>query len=312
MNGQVVVTGGRGFIGSRLVKALEKMGNTVSIVEIDDGDGGILDFELLMRKFNGPKIVFHLGATSGNLYFNYPPLGIKTNCLGTWNVLEAARLSRVKRVIFASTQSLYAHAGLPHREYSRVDGDVNLYTSTKLYGEWLMQMFWRKYNLETIITRFASVYGIGEERKGKVANPVTQFIWGMMKGEAPTVYGDGEQTRDLTYVDDVVSALLHCMTDVPPGEIYNVSYGEETSFNNVIKTINKVLKTDINPIFVDPEASGLQTIYIGRQWSDNSKLKETGWKPQVNLEEGIKRVVEYTKERSLSPETMLDVGGDRQ
>jgi len=312
MNGQVVVTGGRGFIGTRLVKALEKMGNTVSVVEIDDGDGGIMDFELLMRKFNGPKVVFHLGATSGNLYFEYPPMGIKTNCLGTWNVLEAARLSRVKRVIFASTQSLYAHAGLPHREYSRVDGDVNLYASTKLFGEWLMQMYWRKHKLETVILRFASVYGIGEDRKGKVANPISQFIWGMMKGESPSLFGDGSQTRDLTYVDDVVSALIHSATSVPPGEIYNVSTKIETSFNDVIQTINKVLGTGIAPNYVSPEATGLQTIYIDRQWSDNSKLRNTGWKPQVDLEEGIRRVVEYTKGRSLSPETMLGAGGDKR
>jgi nucleoside-diphosphate-sugar epimerase len=295
MTGQVVVTGGRGFIGSRLVNALDKMGNTVSVVEIDDGQGGILDFKLLMRKFNGAKIVFHLGATSGNLYFEYPPMGIETNCLGTWNVLEAARLSRIKRVVFASTQSLYAHCAVPHKETYPPAGDVNLYASTKLFGEWLMQMYWRKYALETVILRFASVYGIGEEKKGKVANPITQFIWAAMNGEIIKIYGNGNQTRDLTFVDDVVSALIHCSTSVPPGEIYNVSYGVETSFNEVVNTIVKVLGMPVVKHFVEPEASGLQTIYIDRQWSDNSKLRGTGWTPKVNLEDGIRKVVEYTK-----------------
>jgi UDP-glucose 4-epimerase len=301
MTGNIVVTGGKGFIGSRLVQALEKMGNTVSIVEQDDGQGGILDFELLMRKFNGAKVVFHLGATSGSLYFEYPPLGIKTNCLGTWNVLEAARMSRVRRLLFASTQSLYAGCPLPHKETHTPAGDVNLYVATKLFGEWLMQMYWRKYGLETIILRFASVYGIGEERKGKVANPVTQFIWAALNNEVLNVYGNGRQTRDLTYVDDVVSALIHCITAVPPGEIYNVSYGVETSFNEVVDIIGKVLEKKVEYEYVNPEASGLQTIYIDRQWSDNSKLQATGWSPKVNLEEGIRKVVEYTRDSTLSP-----------
>jgi nucleoside-diphosphate-sugar epimerase len=295
MSGQVVVTGGKGFIGSRLVAALEKMGNTVSIVEYDDGKGGILDFELLVRKFNGAKIVFHLGATSGNLYFEYPPLGINTNCLGTWNVLEAARMSRVKRVLFASTQSLYAGCHVPHKETYTPAGDINLYASTKLFGEMMMQMYWRKYAIETIILRFASVYGIGEEKKGKVANPITQFLWAAMNDEPIKIYGTGRQTRDLTFVDDVVSALIHCSTAVPPGEIYNVGYGVETSFVEAVQTIARVLGKKIDTSFIEPEFSGLQTNYIDRQWCDNSKLRGTGWTPKVNLEDGIRKVVEYTK-----------------
>ena len=292
MSGMVVVTGGRGFIGGHLVRALEKMGNAVKIVEVDDGAGGILDFELLMRKFMGAKLVFHLGATSGNLYFNYPPLGIKTNCKGTWNVLEAARLAGVRRVLFASTSSLYAFSPLPHKEEHPVADDINLYALTKRFGEATCQMFWRKYGLETVILRLASIYGTEEEKKGNVMNPIHQFIDCMMRGEQPVLFQGGKQTRDLTFVDDVVSAFIHASMSVPPGEIYNVSTGQETSFNDVVDAINKVLGKNIKPIYRNFETSGLQTVYIDRQWVDNSKLQATGWKPTVDLMSGIKRIVD--------------------
>jgi len=295
----VLVTGGKGFIGRRLVEALEKKGNEVRVIDVEKENMlGVLDFDSLLQAMQGVKIVFHLGAISGNLYFEHPPLGIKVNCLGTWNLLEAARIARVKRVVFASTSSLYAETPIPHKETSAPEGAVNLYSATKLFGEYMMQMYWQRHRLETVICRFASIYGVGEESKGHVANPVTQFICDMLEGNQPVLFGDGSQTRDLTYVDDVVSALLHCATSfmtVMPGEIYNVSTNYASSFNYVVEVINKVLGTDIKPKYEPYKVTGLQSVYVDSQVCDNTKLVSTGWTPKVSLEEGIRRIVESKK-----------------
>ena len=181
----VLVTGGRGFIGRRLVSAL---GPDTRVIDIDDGKEGILDMDLLIREFQSVGTVFHLGSCSGNLYFEgNNARGILTNCIGTLNVLEAARIARVKRVIFASTQTAYAGTPVPHLEDGPISPETNLYTATKIFGEHLCRMYWRRFGLETVVLRFASVYGPGEETKGHVSNPLTQFCWGMMKGEQPIV-----------------------------------------------------------------------------------------------------------------------------
>lgn len=301
MSGRVLVTGGDGFIGQHVkhlcvLESRKKLENR-DVRVLDKEEGGILNTKYLAQAMEGVETVLHLGACSGNLFMVDDDAdlgGIRVNVEGTRNVLELARRKGVRRVVFVSTQSSYAHAPLPHHEDDLLDADINLYTATKVFGESLCRAYHRRYGLETVILRFSSVYGPGEESKGPVANPITLFIRKMLKGEAPVLYGDGYQTRDLLFVEDAARAVLHAAgSNVQPGQTYNVSTGRATTFRRVVELINGVLCSDLQPSFAPFPSAGLQTEYVRSQWTDNAKLRATGWEPEVAIEEGIRRTVEH-------------------
>lgn len=308
---KVVITGGAGFIGRRVAQGLregwfssfETFGPKPEVVIIDpkhDPSRSILNRADLSEALDGADTVLHLGAVSGNLYFDDQRAGIDTNIQGTLNVLDLARHLDVRRVVFTSTQSSYAHAPLPHHEDDPLSADINLYTSTKVFGEWLCKMYHRRYGLETVALRFSSVYGIGEETKGDVANPITLFLRGMLRGTAPSLYGDGYQTRDLLFVDDAAAAVLHAAgRRVQPGEVYNVSTEQMTTFRQVVSLINEtlvnlgVLARPLEPRFAPFTTAGLQTEYVRQQWTSSQKLRATGWTHNYPLDEGIRIAADY-------------------
>jgi len=287
-----VITGAHGFIGSRLGLFLEKRCKPYVPITYDTGMGGILDRGRLLRLFKDKSVVFHLGAISGSKFFDDLSVATRVNCEGTANVLEAARVNDVGTVVFASTSSCYAFGPVPHREEDPPKA-INSYVATKLYGEYLMKLFADLYGIRTVIMRFGSVYGIGEGRKGSVANPVTQFLNTMLEGRYPLVYGKGKQKRDLIFADDVAEALFLASWSaaIKPGDIYNVATGTPISFNKVIELIGKVLKTHIKPMYVPYPKNKYQTKYIEIQYLDTSKFRAIGWAPKVGLEEGLKRIV---------------------
>lgn len=288
-----LVTGGRGFIGRHTAALLAKRGDDVRVLDAEQG--GILNHDLLREAISDVNEVYHLGACSGNLHFrdDTQNSGITTNVQGTVNVLEAAR--RVDaRVVFASTMSAYAGCPIPHFEQAALNGEINLYTATKIMGEWLCSMYHRRYGLHVVPLRFSSVYGPGEESKGPVANPVTLFIRQMLRGEAPVLYGDGTQTRDLIFVEDVARAAIHAAGPmVTRGETYNVCTQQATRFIDVVSIINRILGTSIEPSFAPFPGAGLQVEYVSEQLASNEKFRRTGWVPQVQLWDGVQRAVEY-------------------
>ena len=290
----VLVTGGKGFIGRRLVKRLETMGNDVFVV--DKEDDGVLNRKLLEDLMPRTSVIFHLGAVSGALFFTDEPIhAVKVNCEGTATLLEvAARFNNIKKVIFAGTMSSYGWTPIPHVENGPVSCP-NAYVATKLFGERLMRLYFENRKLRTVCLRFSSVYGIGEEtkRNGRIANPVTQFAWNAMRGHRPRLFGDGTQTRDLVFVDDVVSALL-ASVQANPGEVYNVCTNVETSFNEVVDLLSVILGNKVVPEYEKWKPYDQQLGYVDRQRASFDKLQQaTGWKPNYSIQTGLKVVLDH-------------------
>ena len=300
----IMVTGGKGFIGRRLVEKLEKNGNKVVVV--DKENDGILNREYLSESLKDVSLVFHLGAVSGSIFFSDDPVhAVRVNCEGTVNLLEMALKAGVKRVVFAGTMSAYGFTPIPHME----DGPIscpNAYVASKIFGEKMMRLYFENRDLETVLLRFASVYGMGEETKkgGIVGNPLTQFIWSVLSGKPPKIFDKGTQTRDLVFVDDVVSALMAAATFGSPGDIYNVATDVETSMNEAIDILSLIHGIKIRADYVPYKPYDQQKIYIDRQRASFEKLHQaTGWKPRFDVQMGAKIAYHYYKEHpELVPE----------
>ncbi len=300
---KVLITGGCGFIGSNIAEACVKdgyevvildnffLGRTGNIETIKDQvklvKGDVRDEKLIMEIMDGVDYVIHQAAASSSGMFRSDLKGsVAINIEGTINLLNAAKEKDVKRFIYASTSSIYANNQPPLREDMFVI-PPNFYAATKLEKEYLATIFSQDHGLETVGLRYMSVYGPHEDGKGIYANLVTQFLWSMQKGEQPIIYGDGKQTRDFTYVKDIVQANMLAMTVRKKmlGEIFNVGTGTSHSLVELVSIINKILGTDIQPKYVNIPVKG----YILSQCADISKIGEAlDYKPRYSLESGIK------------------------
>lgn len=297
-----LVTGGCGFIGSNIAQALleknhevvvfdnfflgtesniEKIKKDISMVK-----GDIRDYNALLAASKGVDVILHQAAASSSPMFKENLKdALSVNIEGTVNVLNSAKSNNVKRVVFASTSSIYGNAKPPLKETMPVL-PVNFYASSKLMKEHLAALFGVEYGLETVGLRYASIYGPHEESKSKFANLVSQFLWSMKKGEQPVIYGDGEQTRDFTYVKDVCQANILAATTKKKmlGEIFNVGTGKATSLNVLVDILNRALGKNIRPKYVRMPVKN----YIKTQLHDITKISNAlGYKPQYSLEKGV-------------------------
>mgnify|MGYP001570184580 CR=1 FL=1 len=302
----ILVTGGAGFIGSNLVEALVAHGHSVTIlddfslgkmenltsvknkVEVIKGD--LRDLETVKKATKDVDIVFNEAAASSSpMFIDDLRNAVSVNVDGFINVLNACRINDVKKLIYASTSSIYGNSKPPLKEDIPVT-PVNLYASTKLLNEHLAILFGKEYGLETIGFRYMSIYGPREESKGIYANLATQFLWAMQRNEQPVVYGDGTQTREFTYVMDVVAANMLAMNLKKniSGEILNIGTGTCTSLNDLVAVINKILGKSIKPKYVENTVKG----YIDAQLSDITKIKNMlGYAPKYTLEKGLREII---------------------
>jgi len=305
---RVLVTGGAGFIGSNLVIELVKKGYNVIVlddfslgskenikkvldkVEIVNGD--IKDFELLKKITVGCDVILNQAAASSSPMFrNDLKNAVAVNIDGFANILEVSRINDVKRIIYASTSSLYGNNKPPLREDMKIE-PVNFYASTKLLNEHLAILFSTEYDIETIGFRYMSIYGPNEKSKGIYANLVTQFLWAIMDGKQPEIYGDGSQTRDFTYVKDVVQANILAVESKKRllGEIFNVGSGKSHSLNELVEIINRILGKNIKPKYTPVPIKN----YISVQLADLTKINSVlGYEPKYTLEVGIKDMLPY-------------------
>ncbi|MFH1410866.1 MAG: NAD-dependent epimerase/dehydratase family protein, partial [Patescibacteria group bacterium] len=208
------------------------------------------------------------------------------------NVLEWARKNGAKKVIYASTSSLYGNNPLPLTEDQHVT-PLNHYAVTKEVYEHASACYNRVYpDMDIIGFRFMSVYGPNEEAKGVYANLISQFCWDMARGLSPVIYGDGSQTRDFTNVRDVVQGItLAIETDKKLGaDVFNIGTGRATSLNEIMDALKKAFENPVEATYIEnPVKEG----YVQGQWADITKIKEVlGYEPTVKLEEGIKEQVE--------------------
>ena len=231
-----------------------------------------------------PEIIFHLGIPSSSPMYKKNPFLVGEAINGMVAIMELARRSETKKVVFASSSSVYNGVPTPHRE-DAVIPVKDYYTEARMAIERVAELYYQLYGIDYAGLRFFSVYGPHEEAKGSYANMITQFLWGMRVGEKPVVFGDGTQTRDFTYVKDIVAALL--LTSEKGTGIFNAGTGKAFSFNYVVELINSCLGTDLKPIYKKNPIKN----YVMHTLADTTKMQSLGFSPRYSLGEGLKEVL---------------------
>jgi len=289
-----LVTGGAGFIGSNLVEAL--LASRQEVVVLDDlstgsrenleGLSGRIDLvqgrssELLDLKIR-PEAIYHLGIPSSSPMYKRDPMLVGEAMNGMIAVLELAKKTGA-RVVYASTSSLYSGQTPPHREEMEVFV-TDYYTEARFSMERMAELYRKLFGVRAVGLRFFSVYGPHEAAKREYANIVTQFLWEMMAGRAPVIYGDGSQTRDFVYVRDVVSALQLAMASDCTGAL-NVGTGKSYSFNAVAEILAGEMGLDLKAEHVDNPIKN----YVRDTLADTTKAEEVlGFRARYSLDEGI-------------------------
>lgn len=303
---KVVITGGAGFIGSHLAEALAGGGyhvtalddlstsNSENIAELSSQDnvdfveGSVTDLPLLQRLFQGVDYAFHLAAISSvSRSIDAPAATHEVNITGTLNVLLAARNNRVKKVIHASSCSVYGDTpALPKRE-DMLPNPQSPYSVTKLAAEHYGQVFSQVYGLPTICLRYFNIYGPRQDPYSEYAAVIPNFIKKVSQGEAPIIFGDGDQTRDFTFVKDVVAASILSAESSASG-IFNIGNGESTTINELAHLIIKLVGSTVTPIYQSPRPGDIR-----HSLADISRARKFGYNPKYNLEEGLKETIRH-------------------
>ncbi len=301
-----VVTGGAGFIGSHLTEELLRRGQSVRIVdnfitgrrenaalnsqaELVEGD--VSDPAVAAKAVAGCEFVIHQAAIpSVPRSVQDPYSSHKANVEGTLQVLLAARDAKCKRLIFAGSSSVYGDtAVLPKREDMRPN-PLSPYALQKLIGEQYLQLFTRLYGLETVTTRYFNVFGPRQQPGSPYSGVISLFIDALAKDQAPTILGDGKQTRDFTFVGDVVQGVLRaCEAPGVAGEVINLANGGRISLLDLVKSLNIVMKKNIAPAFGPPRTGDVRD-----SQADNFKARKLlDYEPTVSFEEGLRRTVAW-------------------
>ncbi|HCF93518.1 MAG TPA: LPS biosynthesis protein WbpP [Verrucomicrobia bacterium] len=305
---RVLVTGGAGFIGSHLAEALVRAGHTVRVLDdlssgrrenlahldrdIEFMQADICDTAAVKTAVAGVDTVFHQAAMASVPRSIELPLETNSiNIGGTVALLCAARDAGVRRFVFASSSSIYGdNPVLPKSEEMSLS-PISPYGLQKQAGEKYVCMFHRLYGLETVALRYFNVFGPRQNPESDYAAVIPIFITRLLQGRAPTVYGDGEQSRDFTYVENVVRANMLCM-DVPTGAVgraYNIACGERYSLNDLLRMINAELGTATIAEYTDPRPGDVKH----SQAAIEMARRELGFRPGIGIEEGLARTVAY-------------------
>ncbi len=305
-----LVTGGAGFIGSHLVEELVKREGDVRVLDnfltgkkeniahlldkIELIEGDIRDYELCRRAVQGMDFILHQAAlTSVPRSVEDPLLANEINIRGTLNLLLASKEEKVKRFIFASSSSVYGDdPHFPKREDNK-GKPLSPYAVSKRVGEMYCQVFSQIYNLSTAILRYFNIFGPRQDPFSQYAAVIPIFIAKMLKGEKPTIFGDGEQSRDFTYVANVVRAnILAVEAKEISGEVFNIACGYKTTINSLAETINKLLKKKITPLHARPRPGDIR-----HSFADISKAKKMlDYEPIVTFEEGLRETIHSLSE----------------
>ncbi len=312
-----VVTGGAGFIGSHICRSLLKEGRKVRLVDnfftgkrqtvvdllnqfpdrLEVFEQGISDLERLTRVCAGAEVIYHQAALpSVQRSVENPLESNNINIEGTLKLLLAAREAGARKVVFASSSSVYGDSPrLPKREGMKVSPQ-SPYGITKYVGELYCKVFSEIYGLATVGLRYFNVFGPFQDPESEYAAVIPRFITRMLTGKQPIIFGDGEQSRDFTYVDNVVWANLLSAQAKTQGISLNVACGERYTLNQLVKTLNAILGCRIQPIY-KPSRPG----DIRHSQADISEAKKKiGFRSTVGFEEGLRRTVAWFKDTILT------------
>lgn len=308
MSETILVTGGGGFIGSNLVRGLLDAGYTVRVVDdfstgrrenlagladtVDVREGDIRDAGTVRDACIGVDAVLHQAALASVSRSVEDPVSTnQVNIDGTLTVLVQARDAGVKRFVFASSSSVYGDTPELPKVETMPANPLSPYALTKLAGEWYCGLFHRLFGLETFCLRYFNVYGPRQDPASHYAAVIPLFVNAFRDECPPVIYGDGEQTRDFTFIGDVVAANLACLRAAPgaAGAFYNVAFGGRTSVNELARRIAARMGSSITPEYraarpgdVRDSVADVRRAHIGLQWS-----------PLVSLDEGLDRTIEW-------------------
>ncbi|MBI4354280.1 MAG: SDR family oxidoreductase [Candidatus Omnitrophica bacterium] len=308
-----LVTGGAGFIGSHVVDRLVKDGHAVRVLDnlstgrldnlqpvrarLEFIEGDVRDREVTARACLGVDAVIHEAALRSVPKSMRDPAGYaEVNVVGTINVLEAAAQAKVKRVVGVSSSSVYGDTDqMPLRE-DQPTRPISPYAASKLAAEMMCGMFARSYGLPTVCVRYFNVFGPRQSLENEYAVVVPKFITCLLRGESPPIYGDGRQSRDFTYVENVVEAtLLAARVPDLSGEVFNVALGEEHSVLELLQELHDIVGTSVPPAFQPARPGDMR-----RTLADPSHAKRRlSWNGHVGFTEGLRRTVEWFRARPV-------------
>ncbi len=301
-----LVTGGAGFIGSNIARKLLKDGHSVRILdnfssgsrsnldeiidEIELIDGDIRDYWTVVQAVSGIDYVLHQAALPSVPRSVANPLtSNEVNINGTLNLLEASRHAGVRKFVSASSSSVYGETPeLPKRE-TMVPTPLSPYAITKLTTEYYLKVYWQLYKLSTVSLRYFNIFGPRQSPKSEYAPVIPKFITSLMNNTAPIVYGDGEQSRDFTYIDNCVQAnILAAMNDEIVGDSFNVACGGQFTLNHLLEQLRQIIGVKTQAKYEPPRAGDIKHSFAAIE-----KLKKFGYQPTVDFHEGLRQTVEY-------------------
>lgn len=312
MNEIALVTGGAGFIGSHLVESLARRGQRVRVVddfstglssnlahiepapEIIEGD--VANAAVIQRAVQGVGVIFHLAALASVQRSIEAPEDTHHVCAsGTLNVLDSARRAGVRRFVYAASSSAY---GIPAGEVQTENdplAPLSPYAAAKLAGEFYAQSFTVAFGLETVRLRFFNIFGPRQRADSPYSGVIALFAAALNAGRTPTIYGDGLQTRDFTFVTDVVQALMHAaQTPGISGRVYNIGTGRGTSVLDLVAALNRQLGTNIAPQHAAPRAGDVR-----HSRADISRARqELDYQPEVSFEDGLARTLAWYRRQN--------------
>ena len=310
-----LVTGGAGFIGSHIVEALVRRGDRVRVLDNFDtgrrenlsavGDpvewiiGDVEDGGLVRQAVEGVDVVYHQAAIASVGRSLDDPLKTHRACVtGTLTLLMASRDARVRRVIYAASSSAYGNSGKVPSSESDLPGPLSPYAAAKLAAEHYCEAFTHSWGLETVCLRYFNIFGPRQDPRSPYSGVVALFISSMLKGERPTIHGDGKQSRDFTYIDNAVDANLQAAeASGVAGKVYNVGCGRSVSILELAAATGAILGTQLEPQFGPPRVGDVRH----SQADIACAQKELGYQPRVSFEDGLRRTIDAYR-ATLVPE----------
>ena len=310
---QYLVTGGAGFIGSHLAEELVRRGDTVRVVDslitgkrqnvahlpqVEFIEGDLADLAVARRAVAGVDFVLHQAAIpSVPRSVQDPITSNRANIDASLNVLVAARDAGVRRVVYAGSSSAYGNQPTLPKVETMPTAPLSPYALQKLVAEQYCQMFTELYGLETVTIRYFNVFGPRQDPSSPYSGVISLFISALCEGRRPTIYGDGEQTRDFTYVANVVDGVLRaCHAPKASGQVINVATGGRVSLNHLFQTVRELVKADAEPIYAEPRAGDVRD-----SQADISKARQLlGYTPVVSFEDGLDKTVEWYRSTQVT------------